>query len=66
MNITVNGTRWEVAEGVSLRDVVDQLGAQPEHVAVEYNGDIVDSGELGSLTVKSSDRVEVVRFVGGG
>jgi sulfur carrier protein len=66
MNIMVNGTRWEVAEGASLSDVIHRLGALPEHVAVEYNGDIVESGELGSLVLKSSDRVEVVHFVGGG
>jgi thiamine biosynthesis protein ThiS len=66
MNITVNGSRWEVAEGLTLGDVVAELGARPEHVAVEYNGGIVDSSELGKLVLRASDRLEVVRFVGGG
>lgn len=66
MNITVNGSRWEVTEGLTLRDVVAEVGAQPEYVAVEYNGNIVDSSELGKRVLRASDRLEIVRFVGGG
>lgn len=66
MRITLNGSPREVEEGRTLPALLAELGAAPEHVAVEHNGDIVERSDFARVRLRAGDRLEIVRFVGGG
>lgn len=66
MHITLNGHPREVAEGRTLPALLAELGTAPEHVAVERNGQIVERADFGGVVLRADDRLEIVRFVGGG
>ncbi len=66
MRITLNGNPREIEEGWTLPAMLAELGAVAEHVAVEYNGEILERAHLAGVVLRAGDRLEIVRFVGGG
>lgn len=66
MRIQVNGESREVAEELSLQDLVDVLKLAPERLAIELNQNVVRRADWPISILKQDDRVEVVHFVGGG
>lgn len=66
IRITVNGEEREVADGLSVAVLVGELGLHPEAVAVERNGDVLPRRLVAETTLRTGDRIEVVRFVQGG
>jgi thiamine biosynthesis protein ThiS len=66
MRIVVNGTDLEVAEGISIQTLLTNLGKCFEHVALECNGEILDSTRFADHELRAEDRLELVHFVGGG
>ena len=66
MEVTVNGTRRDVPEGLSVRGLVEHLGLSEGPVAVEINREIVPRARHAEHRVAPGDVVEIVHFVGGG
>jgi thiamine biosynthesis protein ThiS len=66
MQIRLNGADTDVEDGLTLPALLARLGADPRHVGVERNGEIVERERFGEVVLQATDRVEVVRFVGGG
>ena len=66
MALTINGEKREVAEGTTVTTLLEMLKAQPERVVVEVNLTILKRAEHPSVVLQEGDRVEIVRFVGGG
>ncbi len=66
MWLLLNGERREVAEGVSLAQLIDTIGLAPERIAVELNQSVVRRAEWAATELNESDRIEIVHFVGGG
>jgi thiamine biosynthesis protein ThiS len=66
MDVTVNGARCEVPEGVTVRGLVEHLGFLEGPVAVEINRAVVPRARHGEHVVASGDEIEIVHFVGGG
>lgn len=66
ITILVNGEPREVTPGSSLLDLLRSLELDPRAVVVEHNREIVRRPALGSVGLRSGDRVELVHFVGGG
>lgn len=66
MWLLLNGERREVADGVSLAQLVDTLGLAPERIAIELNQTVVRRAEWAAKELKKNDRIEIVHFVGGG
>jgi sulfur carrier protein len=64
--IRINGEEKEVAEGVSVEVLLDELEIRPGRVVVELNRAIISRTEHGSTTLKDGDVLEIVHFVGGG
>jgi sulfur carrier protein len=65
MKIKVNGEDREVADGVTVADLLVLLGAPPEGVAVAVDAEVVPRREYGRR-LSPGARVEVIRAVGGG
>lgn len=64
--LLLNGERREVADGVSLAQLIDTLGLAPERIAIELNQSVVRRAEWARTELKENDRIEIVHFVGGG
>jgi len=66
VEITVNGERREVPDGLTVRALVEHLGLAEGPVAVEVNREVVPRARHGEHPVAPGDVVEIVHFVGGG
>ncbi len=64
MTVTVNG---ETKTGcANVLEQLTQMGFDPKRVAVEKNGEIVPRAQYEATPLEEGDKLEVVRFVGGG
>lgn len=66
MNVIVNGSRREIAEGTTAAALLLSLGLADARVVVEVNGAIVATPGQEMTVLAGGDRVEIVRLVGGG
>ncbi|MBQ8787122.1 MAG: sulfur carrier protein ThiS [Oscillospiraceae bacterium] len=67
MNITVAGVKKEVADGLTVAQlVIDEKVETPQYVTVTINDDFVESGAFESTVLKGGDSVEFLYFMGGG
>jgi thiazole synthase len=64
--IHVNGGLRRVTVGVTIADMLGELGLDPRKVAVERNLAIVPRSTFGDVQVEEGDAYEIVHFVGGG
>ena len=62
----VNGEKFDFREGMTVSDLVAEMGFSEAMVAVELNLDILPRDSFSDTVLKESDCLEVVRFVGGG
>ena len=66
MRIHLNGEERQVAEGVTLTELLAELELRPDLVAVERNRELVPRAQYGETVLAEGDRIEVVTLVGGG
>ena len=66
LGIRVNGEHKRVPCGVSIAEMLNEIGVDPAKVAVERNLEIVPRSTLGDVCVEDGDDYEIVHFVGGG
>ena len=66
MEILVNGTSRELADKISVADLLQTLGLKPEFVAVEVNLEIVPRNRHQQHQLTEGDSLEIVTLVGGG
>jgi len=66
LGIRVNGEHKRVPGGISIVEMLNEIGVDPAKVAVERNLDIVPRSSLGDVCVEDGDDYEIVHFVGGG
>jgi sulfur carrier protein len=66
MTIQVNGQPHEFETGMSVAELLGELGVIQAHVAVELNLDVVPRARHAETMLHDGDRLEVVTLVGGG
>ena len=67
MTITVTGVKKEVADGLTLAQlVIDEKVETTEYVTASVNDDFVSSSSLEDTVLKEGDNVEFIYFMGGG
>lgn len=66
MDVMVNGQRRDVPERATVEQLLELLQVVPERVVVEVNLTILKRAEHATAVLHADDRVEIVRFVGGG
>lgn len=54
------------ADGMNLKDYLEQNNYNLQRIAVEINEQIVPKADYSETILKEGDKVEVVSFVGGG
>ena len=67
MTITVAGNKKEVAEGLTVAQlIIDEDVETPEYVTVSVNDEFVESTDFATTALKENDVVEFLYFMGGG
>ena len=66
MELTLNGEKRELPEGMSVSRLLETLRIAPERVVVEVNLTILKRAEHPQTMLKAEDHVEIVQLVGGG
>ena len=66
LGVRVNGEHRRLPGGISIAEMLNELGLDPLRVAVERNLKIVPRSTLGEVCVEDGDDFEIVHFVGGG
>lgn len=66
MRIQLNGEPREIADGMTIRGLLDTLDLGNGPVAVERNAVIIPRAEHASTLLSEHDSLEIVQFVGGG
>ncbi len=66
MKVMLNGEAREIAGGMSVRDLLEELGINAYTVAVQHNEDILARDDYPAVQLAEGDALEFVRIVGGG
>ena len=66
MNVTVNGSPVDLAEGATVADLVAQRSGGHDRVAVARNGDVVPRSTWAATRLSPGDAVEVLAPTAGG
>ncbi len=66
MNVIINGTPRQVADGISVRDAVGLITAAAAGVAAAVNDEVVRRAAWDSTLLAEGDQVEVLTAVQGG
>jgi sulfur carrier protein len=66
MKIQLNGASAEIVPPLTLSGLLQHHKLKPETVVVEYNLRVPQKSEYDTLELCEGDRVEIVKFMGGG
>jgi sulfur carrier protein len=67
MKLIVNGDEHNVGEGLTLAQILETLGLQPNYgIAVAVNDAVVPRGRLQDYRPVDGDAIEIINAVAGG
>ncbi|ADH86118.1 sulfur carrier protein ThiS [Desulfurivibrio alkaliphilus] len=66
ITITCNGQPRQVAAGSTVATLIRDLALEPQQVAAELDGRVLNPEELAVTELSAGARLELIRFVGGG
>lgn len=66
MRVVLNGETRDFHDGVTVHDIVVDLGLTQRRIAVEVNRDILPRDAYAQRRLCEGDVVEIVHFIGGG
>ena len=66
MNLTVNGKPYQHNSGQSLTDLLTDMQAVPEQVAVMLNDSVIKKSDYSTTQLNEGDSLEIMMMVGGG
>ena len=66
MTITVNSEPRPLDPGTTIASLLESLGLPATDTVAEINGDIIPRARFADTPLNDGDRIELIRFVGGG
>ncbi|MGE4318526.1 MAG: sulfur carrier protein ThiS [Deferribacterales bacterium] len=66
MNIILSGETVELERALTISELIAKYDMKKETVVVELNGELPDKDQYDNITTKEGDKIELIRFVGGG
>ncbi|OGI07394.1 MAG: thiamine biosynthesis protein ThiS [Candidatus Margulisbacteria bacterium GWF2_35_9] len=66
MNITINGQASNVFNDNTIADIINTYNLQPDSIVIEHNQQIIQKENWSKIVLANNDKLEIVRFVGGG
>ena len=64
--IQLNGKKVIIKSNYSLFDLLKKHKLINKKVAIEHNGEIIPKIKYKTKNLKNNDKIEIVRFIGGG
>ena len=66
ITVILNGKKEDVKDGMTIAELLALRKIRPEVVTVELNDNILERAKYNETTLKQSDRIEFVYYMGGG
>ncbi len=66
MEVRLNGKNREVADGITISRLLDELALAPTRVAVQVNEHIVKRERYAEEELRPGDAIEILTFMSGG
>ena len=66
MKLVINGAQKELVGARTVLGLVEILMLDPRTLVIEHNGCVLRRDQLQDAALADGDRIELVRFVGGG
>ncbi|MHB8373192.1 MAG: sulfur carrier protein ThiS [Vulcanimicrobiaceae bacterium] len=66
VKVIVNGTSRQLPEGATIGQLLDELGASPQGIAVACNEHVIRRADYATHQLEEEDRLEIIRAVAGG
>jgi thiamine biosynthesis protein ThiS len=66
ISIVLNGVEEQMERPLMVSEYLSERQINPDHVVVEINRSIIDKSKFSTVQIIEGDRVEILRFVGGG
>ena len=66
MKLKINGEEREIADGLTVTALLEELKIRHARVVIERNREIVAREAYGATHLADGDTLEIVHFVGGG
>jgi len=66
INITINGQASNVFNDNTIADIINTYNLQPDSIVIEHNQQIIQKENWSKIVLANNDKLEIVRFVGGG
>jgi sulfur carrier protein len=66
MKLHLNGVPVEFEESLTLSGLLERHRLKPEAVVVEYNLQIPSKNDYACIEIRDGDRIEILKFMGGG
>ena len=66
MRLRINGDNKELADGLTVAQLLDELSLEPTRVAIERNKQLVRRATFAETALADGDELEIVTLVGGG
>jgi len=66
MNITLNGDPFQLIDGATAQQLIEQLDLVGKRLAMEVNQEIVPRSTFEEHQLRPGDHVEIVHAIGGG
>jgi sulfur carrier protein len=66
IKVTINGEEREIPGGLTVAGLLDYLNVKHAAAIVEHNLAVLKKDLYGDTQVRNGDKLEIVRFVGGG
>lgn len=66
LTVTLNGESRQFGAGLTVAELLQQLGVPAFGVAVERNRQVVRRADHAATALADGDTIEIVQFVGGG
>lgn len=66
MQIVLNGKETVIEDSHTILSLLQSKGITPSAVVVELNGEIPEREKWDGIIINDKDRIEVVKFMGGG
>ncbi|HUP88156.1 MAG TPA: sulfur carrier protein ThiS [Longimicrobiales bacterium] len=66
IKVVLNGDAREIRAGMTITELLTDLGLHPRLIVVEHNREILDREKFSATKISEGDALELVHFVGGG
>jgi thiamine biosynthesis protein ThiS len=66
MFLTINGQVQDVESVRTVAELLSRLSLSPQQVVVELNEKVIRRNQVNGTPLEENDRLEILRFVGGG